>query len=191
VSHSQNFPATPLFFHEFSGEFVGRRVKTRQRPNETPCGLPRRFAPRNDDFEDSPGFGVSVGFLWIAASLRLPLDASLRGPQARGNPCGAMKLLRCVGKAPYGLPRRFAPRNDDPGGVGGLRCVGWLPMDCRVASLLAMTTLRIRRASVRWLASYGLPRRFAPRNDDFEDSPSFGVSVSLRVDCFVLKLTSR
>jgi len=104
--------------------------------------------------------------------------------QRRSNPSVVLHYLK------YGLPRRFAPRNDKS--EWSLRakgeaihlssCTTW-NMDCHVALLLAMTGVGVdchvallltmtrggwiatSLCSSQWQGVGGLPRRFAPRND--------------------------
>ena len=119
-----------------------------------PHGLPRRFASRNDDVGAASaaaptevdchvatllamtGLQLRQSFYWRTkfCSPRTPQNPSLRAQ--RGNPC-----IRT--SSPHGSPRRFAPRND---GVGAASAAAPTEVDCRVATLLAMTGLQLRQS---------------------------------------------
>jgi hypothetical protein len=120
-----------------------------------PTGLPRRWAPRNDNAKT---WGLPKRSLDCRVAALLAMTKGMPGR------CGGCPMV------PTGLPGRWAPRNDN--------AKTWrMPkrsLDCRVAALLAMTTGGSGgRERAGWDGSAGLPRRgFAPSRNDNGGKPT-------------------
>jgi hypothetical protein len=152
---------------------------------EAPHGLPRRFAPRNDEVG---GLACCVTPVQETKG-RLFRHCEGRRPVAIQTAIQLALAFRTT-EASHGLPRRFAPRNDV---AGGLACCitpvqetkGRLFRHCEGRRPVAIQTALGTAPTFRKdQTPHGLPRRFAPRNDEVGDGTEVAPETRSRKQIF-------